>query len=1415
MDPINNRDNLFSRGPSPPPQQHQQFHQGPPLQNNAQHVSPTQSIRELAQAPAATHLDHLFHNLTLPHQRQPSPHPSIVNNNVYAGPQEGPASGPATPASNAAGSSASAGSASNPTTDRQNALLSLLGSVTPQTNVHQPQPNNPQPSTNQAPPQQVPTPPGSAPRAGPSNSESQGKILLEQLMSGSGSKFGPDPAVAAAATHPLPGSGGPSPTYLSTLPDSHHDAGENYGGESTYASQSHENSEPFTQSGQDQQQQPPSPRRSMFEFVSPFDALTGSSLQPKRKPAQTQTSHVAGGSEDSWNSSAAVDPKRKSVENLMDQLTRGQAPMAPPPAQAPPVNPYDPYSPSDDPPLSQEPFLTRASRPLPPQPAQATSSPRSSPPKIPLAQRQQRRSADSPMGAPQGSYGSPSPNKDGSPHPSPAAAYRQPRNVPAKAKPTFNSQPQSIVFDVSQSLEEIQAPRDAVKSTAIALVRVDSTFLPGTTIGATHWVAYAMTKGRVRVISRSSGDRTLLQLPPLFAPTASVTDMSVHGNRLAGVTSDGGFVVWELPEVIRDDVPGVIALCVLPAQEYEPLRSVKWHPQKSDLVAVASDTNIYFVNIADAAHIFGGEPIPQAELHRVAQIFSVPSPIIAFDYDLPRSAIATISEDSTLTMWNIRDKLPFWSAKVRGDEIPSSLTFVEGGVVVGRKHGTIFQLLPIMGRNVLSTIKFVNGSREDADMFGHANYDSRIQTLWIANNRRDSMIAFKINFDVSTPSPGGEDNARGAYFEQVVEFVGPKPTIHFVILTADADPNGDEAHAACVAAKVPIGELALVAFSVHSTGVDQVLIRKEWFTSALSTMPSKIPQYTLPAIQPVVPEPKQQRQPLQQQQQQPIPQFPPGPPPPLVAAAPVPLPLAPPRIKTPPSDNFNDTEEAREDGRNVEGKGKGQKGRNVGWKDKEESSSQKDVKGKGIDNSMNEPLGVALTKEMRKVEENIHTRIGRLISKELDKQHQRLEDARANEQAADFVRQEKILKLISMELTKNTTRVVEQAVKAEVQNSVLPSLENIMKNEVKTALNLHIGKGLADAMKQNLPNEIEKLLLRPEISAHMAGTFSSVVTPIVERQVKDSIQKTLIPAYTQQSSALHQELSREIHGEILNLKKEVISWQSEALRGQESLIRELEQSVRLLADQVKYLSLAQSTTAAAATLNRSSPAPSTSGNLGNGYRHNLPLAAQVPQSYTQPQTQQHTYAPPPQQQQQQLSYGPWITPGNIAAPQASHPAAPPPVPSQSQLLRTTPPLAQSEEWDDTYLAVLGSQDSRQLRELLARSNPDLIMPLGGGGPLSQAVVLTLVHRLSQLIGEVPPSDESFKSSLWWLQRAATVLNTSDPLISPYVSRVMPSVQGMLNTTKQRLAILPGGPLMDTARAVSDIQDQLSRKPLSH
>lgn len=329
-----------------------------------------------------------------------------------------------------------------------------------------------------------------------------------------------------------------------------------------------------------------------------------------------------------------------------------------------------------------------------------------------------------------------------------------------------------------------------------------------------------------------------------------------------------------------------------------------------------------------------------------------PQPVVSFAFDMTHGAIATISENSMLTLWNIRDKTPIWEHKVLGEGTPSSIDFLDGGIVIGRKNGTIFQLLPVMGREVLSTIKFVNGDREDPDMFGHVAYDSRIRTLWVANSKRESLIAIRVNLEIPTTLPSGEDVIRGN-FEQVVEFTGPKASIHFVILTQDTDPSGEEAHAACVAAKLPPGELALVAFVVHCTGVDQVLIRKEWFERALVDAQDKFPlynnqpQFITPITQPA---PSQRAIPI---------------------VAPVPL------RHTPPAEEL-EIEAAKEEAARNEARGKTNKGRGApSFRDPEREPAKESGKDKGkeiekaIIKSTGEPAAVgessSLVKEIRKV----------------------------------------------------------------------------------------------------------------------------------------------------------------------------------------------------------------------------------------------------------------------------------------------------------------------------------------------------------------------------------------------------------------------------------------------------------------
>ncbi|KAK7440206.1 hypothetical protein VKT23_017148 [Stygiomarasmius scandens] len=1361
---------LFSRGSTPPVLP--QAMQYPPAHN----VSPSNKI------------DSLFRNLS-------SSSPADSTQQQPASSTQSTAdisdSLPTTPVMAISDEPASA-PVSNTNTDRQSALLSLLGNPPSASVVAGPQL-----------PQQIPTPPGSSHRSGasPNHSETQGKILLEQLMSGnpprsnySDSQRGSIPDTNSSPPY------GPIHHDNEYRPYGQHDPAIELarGPQATQAPTQQPYQQvspvvpppPLPQLVKQSPNQPPSPPKSMFDFVSPFDALSASSSASKKKATNTASATTSGNEDSSW--SIIPDPKRQSVDNLLETLTRPQLPQPP----AGPSEPYDPYGSGSD--FMGEQVQNRV--PPPPLPPKPNANRPTSPPRSPPKQAQRSQVLDSPASQhsqplpSQPASGNNRRDKESSPGPGNRGSVRG-----KKGNKNVNSstpQAQNIIFDVSQPLDEIQTSRDYVKSTAIALVRQDSVFLPGTTIGATHWVAYAMTRGRIRVISRSSGDRTLLQLPAIFATNASVTDMAVYGNRLAGVTSDGGFVVWELPDVITDDVPGQLLLCVAPpGNNQESLQFVKWHPKEPDTLAVASESQIYLIDLVNT-HALRGQTLPQSDLHHIGQVFLLNCALVAFDFDVMHYALATITIDSTLTIWNTQDQLPYSTYKVRGEDVPSSLTFVDGGIVVGRKNGTIFQLLSMTTKTVLSTVKFVNGTHEDPEMFGHVSYDSRIQTLWVANCRRESMIALRINLESSMI--GGEEAIRG-YFDQIIEFPGPKPTIHFVILTADADPNGDEAYAACVAAKVPPGELALVAFSVHSSGVDQILIRKEWFDSALASTQLKYPHYSLPPMQSTDPSPPKSQRPqvanVQSSSQ-------------VQQASSMNLnPAA--RARSPPSEEL-ETDITRDEGR-AETKGKGSKGKNVNWHDNGNKNKSNDS---AIINES--ALGQALSREIKKTEDNLHNRISRLLGKEMDKQNQRLEDARAHEQAEDFARQEKILKLISTELTRNTTRVVEVAVKTEVQNSVLPALEKITKNEVKAALNDQVGHGLVDYIGQSLPVEMEKLLTRPDISSHFSHLLSANLVPLIERNVKDAIQKSLIPLYSQQSSAMHQDLIRDLRSEMHAFKSELTGWQSESLRSQESSIRDLERTVRALSDQVKFLSMNQPS----GLLHHIQQAPPTHSSPGSGVSSNqshlrqpnlpppsnmstssLPSASttQVPSGFNS-HTNFQTQGPPPQPQ--------WFPP-TIAAPQASHPATIPQAPPQTD---RSPPV-KSDQWDEIYLSVLHTQDISKLRELLARTNPELIMPVNGQPLVSQAVILTLVHRLSAAVGETSPTDESFKTSLWWLQRSVSLLRPEDKLITDFIPRVIPNVQALLNTTKQRLTIpVPGGPpTLDIARNISDVQETLRRK----
>lgn len=56
---------------------------------------------------------------------------------------------------------------------------------------------------------------------------------------------------------------------------------------------------------------------------------------------------------------------------------------------------------------------------------------------------------------------------------------------------------------------------------------------------------------------------------------------------------------------------------------------------------------------------------------------------------------------------------------------------------------------------------------------------------------------------------------------------------------------------------------------------------------------------------------------------------------------------------------------------------------------------------------------------------------------------------------------------------------------------------------------------------------------------------------MIERHLKEAVNKTFIPVYSQQTTAMHQELVRELKNELHSFKSEMNSWQNEMIRTQE------------------------------------------------------------------------------------------------------------------------------------------------------------------------------------------------------------------------------------------------------------------------
>lgn len=743
--------------------------------------------------------------------------------------------------------------------------------------------------------------------------------------------------------------------------------------------------------------------------------------------------------------------------------------------------------------------------------------------------------------------------------------------------------------------------------------------------------------------------------------------------------------------------------------------------------------------------------------------------IVDFAFSPDGSAIALLTSDGTYSLRRTDDLNEIIQTDTVAEMIGelSSIVFLADpsarptALAISSHHGTFLRIVPLhRTSNGDSTLEFVlPGSPDDSTHFGHMAYHSPTSTLFVSNSLRGSLFTFQIAFDPLDALQSNEADDDAAFFairpvqgttrppriEHVLEIPTPDPIIGFSLDDSKDDdtlsalvvhPAGIHQitfnHSRQVAAKEPEnGRRMSLESSIFVESEVEVKVDEADTNPLVVPSPSVQRRPSISAIEEdLVAEERAERGEVPTEDLGEVHEE-------SVVETKSVVELASPKIVTPVKLAGPVVNAAVKSMKEKKGKAAAQE-RAIKVESPSASAEAERIAnmwatggagaGAGKKGAKAEANAEVL-KEIKKLEESLPAKVGKLFASEMDKQGafsscwlpwglslihfraaQRVEDDRAVAQAADLARQENMLKLVSTTLAKSTSKLVETTLKEQIKSQVIPSLGKLVSAAVSEQISLGVSDAISKVrsrstlasseadllLPQTLPNELERLLYRPDLTAHLARNFSSAVGPALERN-------------------LHAVVSASVESVMKGVRQEMVAVRKEIVREQSDALEFTEQEVHALRNDVVELRAALERMESI-VLSLKTPAPTPA----------LPN--------------------PPHQQQRQSSQ-----------PIPASQYALPPIP------RTETPPARYEELFTNALQPDNEPEFTSLLYLIKSSPPsrlEAVFPPPPGRPrISSPVILSLAYRLAQVLStKEGPLDEEGRKQLHWVRKCLTSMD---------------------------------------------------------
>ncbi|PWN18130.1 hypothetical protein BCV69DRAFT_314966 [Microstroma glucosiphilum] len=330
-------------------------------------------------------------------------------------------------------------------------------------------------------------------------------------------------------------------------------------------------------------------------------------------------------------------------------------------------------------------------------------------------------------------------------------------------------------------------------------------------------------------------------------------------------------------------------------------------------------------------------------------------------------------------------------------------------------------------------------------------------------------------------------------------------------------------------------------------------------------------------------------------------------------------------------------------------------------------------------------------------------------------------------------------------------KILSAEINAAIVPQVLASLRSVTQTEMRG--------GFSEAVQQHLPAELSRLIDRPDVHTNITRAVSAGVVPVAQRTAVEVVTQVLAPHFEQTMLGVAQRVEAVIGSGLTDVRKSIVAEQGTALKATEKSIAEMSSALTLMSKQVTDLSTQnEALSKTLEELKRSGihrevpPAPSSAANLARQISPGHPQSPWVPiEPFQSPFAQPSSFGPggPPYPSHPPIggppnAYAPW-PPGPTSYQAARGPQNDT---YHNNVYRGTPapqrPIGGEEVVEDALLSALSSSNPetailpvlQRLKVQHGRAEAALLQRDAVSGveklTVSQPVLLALLNALSNI-----------------------------------------------------------------------------------